>query len=136
MKKEPTIQERNEAIARFLNYKEAFAHVEDQFGYIQTVDGFKIPGHGIPCPLTELMFHSDWNWLMSVVEKIERAKGICTEIKTMETVGGEKAYKLILRDIKMYGSNCIGLGESNSKIEAVFLAVSDFCIQYNDKKQS
>ncbi len=67
------------------------------------------------CP-TNLMFHSDWNWLMEVVEKIE-SKGFDVHINTcvcrISDVGEDR-----FEDIETFNSN--------SKLQAVYQAVLEF----------
>ena len=78
-------------------------------------------------PITNFYYHSDWNWLMEVVEKIE-SLGYWVEI-----LGG------------MHNVCSIGLTnniesfiylDSESKIEAVYNAVVEFIKWYNEQKSA
>lgn len=58
--------ENNKIIAEFMGYKYSN---EDE--YLQVVSGFEIDFNLENEFNEDLLFHSDWNWLMEVVEKIE-----------------------------------------------------------------
>ena len=77
---EDEIQSGSELIAKFMGYKPCFSHITDKYGYTQTVDGFLITGK---CnignhqedeyenfAIEHLRFHSSWDWIMPVVDKI------------------------------------------------------------------
>ena len=74
------IQSGNELIAKFMGYKSCFSHITDKYDYTQTVDGFLITGK---CnagnhqedeyenfAIEHLIFHSSWDWLIPVIDKI------------------------------------------------------------------
>jgi hypothetical protein len=66
-------------------------------------------------------YHSSWDWLMPVVEKIEAEGGIKITIQKNVCI------------IKKYGFLEVRLAIeqiSETKIEAVFLAVSDYCLNH------
>ena len=70
--------------AEFLGWKRHFAHEPDMYGYIQTVDGYFTPyvnhsaneqclelnHHPNIHSVSELNFHSDWNWIHNVIDKV------------------------------------------------------------------
>lgn len=69
-----------------------------------------------------LKYHYDWNWLMPVVEKIENTIVDNIELST-----------------QIEGSSCVVLGthifcESDTKIEATWLAVVKFIKWYNQNR--
>lgn len=68
----------------------------------------------------ELKFHSDWNWLMEVVEKIESIKG------TQIFING------ISCEIMFKGR--VISKHFNTKIEAVYNACVEFIKWYNENK--
>lgn len=65
----------------------------------------------------ELKFHSDWNWLMEIVEKIEKTsawvniKGCAVDISTISNTSAK------------------------TKIEATFIAVVNFIKWYNENNK-
>ena len=72
----------NELIAKFMGGVYAFAHITDQYNYMQTIDGVKLDNFINDNPhkgndsnhifsIEELKFDSDWNWMMSVIQKIK-----------------------------------------------------------------
>jgi len=73
--------------------------------------------------LNDLKYHTSWDWLMPVVEKIESLSGTTVLIKR---IGCE---------IIMYGKT-ISKQTSDTKIEAVWLAVIEFIKWYNEKHKS
>ena len=68
----------------------------------------------------DLKFHSDWNWLMEVVEKIESIKG------TQIFING------ISCEIMFKGRE--NRKNINTKIEAVYNACLEFIKWYNEQK--
>ena len=67
-------------------------------------------------------YHSDWNWLMQVVEKIE-THGFTFDIKKNWSCITRKGEKIIIR-----------WEEDNNKIEAVYNACLEFIKWYNENK--
>lgn len=72
--------------------------------------------------LNTLQFHSDWNWLMEAIEFIEK-KGY-----TISITGKFVNIMFVEENIGKSISSRYGY----TKIEAVFLAVSDFAKFYNE----
>ena len=62
------ITENNKLIAEFLVKNEG-GLVKLKENIFSTIDEFEIPDDYLT--LKDLKYHKDWNWLMSVVEKIE-----------------------------------------------------------------
>ena len=88
----------------------------------------------------QLKFHSDWNWLMEVVEKIERLEDLerfeITNHSVNITYYQSKENKFILnlnhRNNGLYlmgGENTV-----NTKIQAVYKACLEFIKWYNEQK--
>jgi hypothetical protein len=78
----------------------------------------------------ELTFHSDWNWLMEAVEFVEKL-GYESLLGSSEYYYPGKGMRHIQSFIK---DNITIYQESKDKKEAVFIAVSDFAKQYNNKE--
>lgn len=79
---EKDIIENNKLIGEFMGYEKGVPHQTDKHGYHQCEDGFEIPliinhykhDEDIDCHqflLEQLQFHTSWDWLVPVVEKIE-----------------------------------------------------------------
>lgn len=96
--------------------------------------------------LNELSYHSDWNWLMEVVEKIESLNLGNTTIKTVFSeedlyinsnvsflIMYKECYVNFFGEMKVY-ENWISVTECNSKIEAVYTACVEFIKWYNEQK--
>jgi Pyruvate/2-oxoacid:ferredoxin oxidoreductase delta subunit len=145
------INKRNEAITLFMGYKFTYLSEEDfsDIGGLETKCKIysKIPlevdysldsihwrddrdkfffvtlsGWDINPAINELKYNSSWDWLMPVVEKIEK-HGCIIQI-TFCLAGSCRITKGSFKDpIKTLANT-----ESNSPIEAVFLAVSDYCL--------
>ena len=73
--------------------------------------------------LDKLKFHSNWNWLMEVVEKIEEMADWSLELLTTD----KKAYQML---IHLSNTNVI----VETKIEAVYNACVEFIKWYNEQK--
>ena len=129
-------QEFNKLCAEFLGWKEDFAHESDEYGYIQTVDGYMTPFINVDIihsiiseynisenihSITQLKFDSDWNWIMEVVEKIS----INYDWSIEKVVG---VYQVL---IPISQTNVI----NTNKKEAVVQAIWQFLNWYNEQKQ-
>ena len=127
---EQEIIEGNKSIAIFLEYKEGFPHYVDEYGYNQCAEGFDIPDKNHEShfddkddhqfSLIQLEFHSSWNWLMPVVEKIE-SLGFDTRI---QGITEDTFYQIC--EITDIVNNEITYQKTNSKILSVWLTVIEF----------
>lgn len=79
--------------------------------------------------VNELLFHSSWDWLMPVVEKIERYlyEEQATEFK-IDIFSGASIYIPSTKTHIHYSYN------ESSKIESVYNAVIEFIKWYNENK--
>ena len=113
------IIENNKLIAEFLDWE--FDDLSETFEtpFLKLVEPHAFGDEQFSCKLQdfELEFHSDWNWLMVVVEKIESIKG------TQIFING------ISCEIMFKGK--IISKHFNTKIEAVYNAVVEFIKWYN-----
>ena len=80
----------------------------------------------------DLKYHSDWNWLMQVVEKIERSKFVTEfEITKCNVFGVRvKIIPSLKNTFSWFGSG----GKYKNKIEAVYFACVEFIKWYNENK--
>ena len=87
---------------------------------------------GITIDLLE--YHSSWDWLMPVVEKIEN----CFERYVIVTIKGTGCHITLFTQYAMVHNGIdfpnIDYHHENSKIEAVWLAVVEFIKWYNQQK--
>jgi hypothetical protein len=86
----------------------------------------------------DMLFNSSWDWLMPVVEKIESLEmiGYCNTRPFWVEIYGNMAHISIDNDKSFYGRPIEFKFKNyrcSSKIEAVFIAVSDFCEWYANK---
>lgn len=79
-------------------------------------------------PIEQMKFHSDWNWLMQVVEKIESLH------ETNNVLIGTNITYVQIHN-KVINEQEIFKGVSNIKIEAVYNACVEFIKWYNEQKQ-
>lgn len=118
------IVENNKLFAEFLDWE--FDDLSETFEtpFLQLVDSHAFGDEQYSCKLQdfELEFHSDWNWLMKVVEKIE-SLGYRIEI-----------VKHICR-IYLSNKETIIISENTPNIEAVYTACVEFIKWYNEQKQ-
>ena len=103
--------EGNTMIAEFMEWRMA------NDGYNDTM----FNGTDKYCMIDNLKYHSSWDWLMPVVEKIEKIKGVHIFIK------GNRC------EILNYGFE-MDSPSSVYKIESVWLAVVEFIKWYNQNK--
>ena len=78
----------------------------------------------------ELEFHSDWNWLMSVVEKIENLQD-----ENNCAIYNVQIEQCFVEIIINHTSETIVEVDSNSKIEAVYKACVEFIKWYNEQNK-
>ena len=118
------IIENNTIFAEFLDWE--FDDLSETFEtpFLKLVDPEAFGDEQFSCKLQdfELEFHSDWNWLMEVVEKIE-SLGYRIEI-----------VKHICR-IYLSNKETIIISENTPKIEAVYNAVVEFIKWYNNQNK-
>ena len=85
----------------------------------------------------DLIFHSDWNWLMEVVEKIE---GLEFYPKNSTCIGFDSFEIEINKnrcDITRYGdfTHLLLQGQGKTRIEAVYNACIEFIKWYNEQNK-
>lgn len=126
------IVESNKIIAEFMGGKMI---VQDRgINIIEMIDGSTFDLHG-------LKYHSSWDLLMIVVEKIENlsfnGRKVWTTIKTFNTSRDENYHEMKLRIYDSEKSDSKFLLEYDSewyetKIEAVYNAIVEFIKWYNE----
>ena len=121
MRTENNRSETNRLLAEFLNAK--YSKEEDLY-YFPSI--FCKSGRNYFYSF-DLLFHSDWNWLMQVVEKIEDL-GYSLEINKQE----ENDYQCNI----VKSNNIIHSHYNISKIEAVYNACIEFVKWYNENSVS
>lgn len=98
--------------------------IAEFLGYIDngcSEEGFLIdPETNYDVCIDSLQFHTDWNWLMQVVEKIE-THGFTFDIKKNWSCITRKGERIVIR-----------WEEDNNKIEAVYNACVEFIKWYNE----
>ena len=128
------IIENNKIIAEFLDWE--FDDLSETFEtpFLKLVDPNAFGDEQYSCKLQdfELEFHSDWNWLMSVVEKIENLQdenncaiyNVQIEQSFTEIIDNHTS-ETIIYDI-----------DADSKIEAVYNTVIEFIKWYNEQNKN
>jgi hypothetical protein len=120
----------NRKCAEFLGWKSTFAHEGDRYGYVQTVDGFNTPFYNDGDPqlvemnsninihsISQLKFHSDWNWIMEVVNNIKQKIGNPTSV-VLASFNGD-----------------INKALMKAKKEAIIQSIDQFIDWYNTQTQ-
>ena len=128
------IIENNKIIAEFLEWE--FDDLSETFEtpFLKLVDSNVFGDEQYSCKLQdfELEFHSDWNWLMRVVEKIENLQdenncaiyNVQIEQSFTEIIDNHTS-ETIIYDI-----------DADSKIEAVYNIVIEFIKWYNEQNKT
>ena len=100
--------------------------IAEFLGYIDngcSEEGFLIdPKTNYDICIDSLQFHSDWNWLMQVVEKIEMLGFIFSIKKNWAKITKDKIALVVRWE------------EDKNKIEAVYNASLEFIKWYNENK--
>lgn len=130
MTEEMTIEQQNEMIARFMGAK--IINDTDYNSILYRFENMK-PGD---CYLHQMKYHSSWDWLMPVVEKIEALafqvqignEWFCTISRFEE---GETPFDGIYISTEVDPI----YGKVKSKITGVFLAVFQFIKWYNEQSK-
>ena len=126
------IIENNKLIAEFLNWE--FDDLSETFEtpFLKLVEPHAFGDEQFSCKLQdfELEFHSDWNWLMSVVEKIENLQD--ENNCAIYNVQIEQSFTEIIDN---HTSETIVEVDSNSKIQAVYQACVEFIKWYNEQNK-
>ena len=125
-------EQRNREIALFMGWKEATEEYKMKWCGVRTPERlYRINQDYVPYLVKEgvsepifkdsLEYHSSWDWLMPVVEKIESNENFIDISKNYVTImiKGQrtKSYPVV----------------NGNKITTLFLAVSDFCLTQNKK---
>lgn len=117
------ILEYNKRCAEFLGWKNLN---DDSFPeYVNPLGDFY--------QLKELKFHSDWNWIMAVVEAIEKLKFNVRITIACITIENAFDNDSNLSPIYKFHST---QGEFESKKEAVVQAINEFLIWYNNGQRT
>jgi hypothetical protein len=107
--------ENNRLIAEFMGYNEEIVNDEIYFTLPDMLESLSDE---------ELHYHSDWNWLMEVVEKIENYNEYTNVLFTPQ--GCE--INCYIENGFLFSNDC------NTKIEAVYNACIEFIKWYNKQK--
>lgn len=120
----------SELIAKFMGVNPMKA-----FGYENWYDGYQLQKAGLPFAYgamgngtSELKFHTSWDWLMPVVEKVE-------EVSYRVTI---TTYSICIERVSKDGKAIIKFPVSRGntyKIQAVYEAVIEFINWYNQNKK-
>lgn len=119
-----TTTEKNKLIAEFMGLEDGLIHYTEQ-------------GEDIYYSIQEVKYHTSWDWLMPVVEKINSDKNNCISIG----VQTENAYKYgseiyISPDFNTIDRKRVFASYSNTSIlETCYNVVSQFIRWYNENKQ-
>lgn len=115
--------ENNKLIAEFMGFEKQIMHGHPWFG-CANADAY-IPDYG-------LKYHSSWDWLMPVVEKID----------SISFKGYEEGFDFVMRDrcfsyvVSADALIEVADGESReSRIEATYKAVVQFITWYNSQSK-
>ena len=128
------IIENNKIIAEFLDWE--FDDLSETFEtpFLKLVDPHAFGDEQYSCKLQdfELEFHSDWNWLMRVVEKIENLQD--ENNCAIYNVQIEQSFTEII-DNHTYETIIYNI-DADSKIEAVYNTVIEFIKWYNEQNKT
>lgn len=123
---ENEILEGNKLIAEFMGFKQKSYTPESEKLWCDNK-------HGLP--VGELKFHTSWDWLMPVVEKISKLK-IGDGIETVE-YAHPRTFGMVKQETGnfMVRLNGFTVHESETLLESTYKAVIEFIKYYNHPKQ-
>ncbi len=121
--------ENNKIIAKFMGDKKVNSISIEEFKKIPSEERFQYNGWFAE----DLQYHSDWNWLMPVVEKIEDFR-FSDHPNSMRFSVKIKHHSCRISDHEIEGKNFIHMGGFHSKIEAVYWACVEFINWFNQQK--
>lgn len=116
-----TTTENNILISLFMGMKPHDINELDGF-WTNTIKAHKFDN------VMSLQFHSDWNWLMEVVEKIESLEYYSISIQIWNKRCSVDVSENFEKDLFHYAKS------EKTKIEAVYNACIEFIKWYNQKK--
>jgi len=125
------ILESNKIIAEFLGYSEGYPHKIDQYGYEQTVEGYKI--NGVDIATDDLKYHYSWDWLMPVAEKISKL-GEVYYFSILPNASTDIMLKTITIDDAFIFN--FHVEESQSTLDCVYKTVVSFIKWYNQNEKT
>ena len=117
--KQEEIIEGNKLIAKFMG------HSQDDHLYGMVIDDKYYT-------YTLMKYHSSWDWLMPVVEKINNI-GSKSSVVLMGSLGQYRVQ--LFHSGRIRGQSPQGIGVSDSFIEATWFAVVAFITWYNQNKE-
>ena len=79
------------------------------------------------CNYNELKYHSDWNWLIEVVKKIEELNNNIYQVDILQ-----EGCKISIRCKQFIDKTVSKLPDNTTKINAVWLAIVEFIKWYNE----
>lgn len=105
------MENNNAMIAEFMGAKQIYVEGEESeyelYGILQCIDDGEYDQHFFRP--SEMLFQSDWNWLMEVVEKIvDTGKSGGIKYSLFDALGNarrEDAYEAVVMFIKWYNQN-------------------------------
>lgn len=81
---------------------------------------------GLTIPIMTPAYYQSWDWLMPVVEKIEKSGHYGMEVSIID--------KQCEIGTMGYQYSCIAFGKGDTKIESVWLACTEFIKWYNNEQ--
>ena len=124
--------EDNKIIAEFLDWE--FDDLSETFEtpFLKLVDPHAFGDEQFSCKLQdfELEFHSDWNWLMRLVEKIENLQD-----ENNCAIYNVKVEQCFVEIIINHTSETIVEVDCNTKIQAVYQACVEFVKWYIEQNK-
>lgn len=122
--KQEEILECNKLCAEFLKWE--FTTFKEVYNHINDFKGNQYDS------LEELQFHSDWNWIMMVIEKIQ---GLGFNTDSYSPIQGSVELEDTLHEFNIWDKiNPEIQGRGKTKKEAVVQAINKFLIWYNENK--
>lgn len=124
-----TQQEGNKLIAEFMGWKCEYSKQTNGETYFIIERGEKLE-----YPIEHLQYHSSWDWLMPVVEKIE-GLGFDTAVCGI-SVGEENIIECLISPVIKNNNIEVHIKQSGEKIKILWQSIILFIQWYNTQKQN
>ncbi len=124
MDSEKEIIEGNKLIAEFMKIQ------TEKIGYYYNKEFYG----GMAFAISEMKYHSSWDWLMPVVEKIEKLRVGLNASVCVEYMSNNQKFNFKIFD-EFYNFSVVKAGNIENKLITIWEAVIEFIKWYNSQNE-
>ena len=128
-------------IAEFMGFKKhndfTFEAIDERFFIPTSIKNGEVESYGYVFPINSLCFHTSWDWLMPVVEKIEDFYIISGKELEFQVVQYEDEVKIIAKYLDKKWETIVEISADGSgKKKNTYQAVIKFIEWYNEQSNN